>query len=126
MKRVLRLPWTRRRIDAALRDEFRFHMEERVEQFVAAGMPRPDAEREAIRRFGDLEAYRRTVQRIDEEIMRRKTLADTVRSISREFGLAGRALLRTPGFFFITLVTLALGIGATTSIFTLLDAVVLR
>jgi predicted permease len=126
MKRVFRLPWTRRRIDAALRDEFRFHMDERVEQFVAAGMPRPDAEREAIRRFGDLEAYRRTVQRIDEEIMRRKTLADTIRSISREFGLAGRALLRTPGFFFITLVTLALGIGATTSIFTLLDAVVLR
>jgi hypothetical protein len=37
MRRVFRLPWTRRRIDAELAVEFQFHLQERVEQFVGSG-----------------------------------------------------------------------------------------
>jgi putative ABC transport system permease protein len=126
LKRVFRLPFTRSRIDAALREEFRFHLQERLDQFVAAGMPRDLATEEVARRFGNYEAYRKLALRIDEETMRQKTLKDTLDSIRREVGLAARVLTRAPGFTFITIVTLALGIGAATSIFTLLDAVVLR
>jgi predicted permease len=126
MRRVFRLPWTRRRIDAELAVEFQFHLQERVEQFVGSGMTRAEAEAEAARRFGDFESYRRLAQQIDEETMRQQTLSDFLRSLSREMRLAGRSLMRTPVFFGITVLTLALGIGATTAIFTLLDAVVLR
>ncbi len=125
-KRVFMLPWNRRRIDVEVAVEFQFHLQERIEQFVAAGMSRADAESEATRRFGNLESYRQVVQRIDEETMRKQTASDTVHAIGREVRLAARALMRTPVFFFITVLTLALGVGATTAIFTLLDAVVLR
>jgi predicted permease len=125
-KRAFMLPWNRRRIDAEVAVEFQFHLQERIEQFVAAGMSRQDAEAEATRRFGNLESYRQVVQRIDEETMRNQSFSDAINAAGREVRLAGRALLRTPVFFFITVLTLALGVGATTAIFTLLDAVVLQ
>jgi predicted permease len=126
LKRVFRLPFTRTRIDAQLREEFRFHIQERVDQFVASGMSRPDAEDEVSRRFGNYEAYRKLAQRIDEETMRQRTFAETIETLRREVRLAARVLVRTPAFSLIAFVTLALGIGATTAIFTVLDAVVLR
>ena len=126
LKRVFMLPFTRTRIDAALREEFRFHIQERVDQFVAAGMPRPEAEAEVARRFGNYEAYRKLAMRIDEETMRQRTFSETMDTLRREMRLAARVLLRTPAFSLIAFITLALGIGATTAIFTVLDAVVLR
>ena len=57
-------------LGAELGVEFQFHLQERVEQFVAAGMSRADAEAEAARRFGDFESYRRLAKQIDEETMR--------------------------------------------------------
>lgn len=125
MKRVFRLPWTRRRIDAELGVEFRFHLQERVEQFVASGMTRAAAEAEAARRFGNFEAHRRLAQQIDEETMRQRTFQEFIDMISREVALAARVLRRTPAFSLIALATLSLGIGASTAIFTVLDAVVL-
>lgn len=126
MKRVFRLPWTSRRIDAELFAEFQFHLQERVEQFVAAGMSRPEAEAEARRRFGDFESYRALARHIDEETMRQRTFQEFLGTIRREAGLAVRVLRRTPGFSVLAFTTLALGIGATTAIFTVLDAIVLR
>lgn len=120
------MPFTRARIDGELRDEFRFHIQERVEQFVAGGMPRAEAEEEVSRRFGDYEAYKQLAQRIDEETMRERTFSETMETLRREMRLAARVLLRTPAFSLIAFVTLALGIGATTAIFTVVDAVVLR
>jgi predicted permease len=126
MKRAFRLPWSRRRIDAELGVEFQFHLPERIAQFVASGMSRADAEAEARRRFGDFEAYRRQAKQIDEETMRQRTFREFIDTMLREVGLAVRVLRRTPSFTGIALTTLALGIGASTAIFTVLDAVVLR
>jgi predicted permease len=126
MKRAFRLPWNRRRIDAELAAEFQFHLQERVEQFIAAGMSRAEAEIEARRRFGDFEAHRALAQHIDEETMRHRSFREFADTVRREVRLAARVLLRTPGFAIIALVTLSLGIGASTAIFTVLDAVVLR
>ena len=126
LKRVFRLPFTGARIDLELGEEFRFHIQERVEQFVAAGMSRPDAEAEVARRFGNYEAHRQLARRIDEETVRQRTLSDAIETLRREIRLATRVLVRTPAFSLIAFVTLALGIGATTAIFTVVDAVVLR
>ena len=54
MKRVFRLPGSRRRIDDDLEQEFQFHLEGRIEDLMARdGLSRETAEREARRRFGD-------------------------------------------------------------------------
>jgi predicted permease len=124
--RGVQLPSSKRRIDNALQDEFRFHIEERIEQFVASGMTREEAEAEVLRRFGDIETYHKQTRRIDEETMRTRDRFEFFAALGRETARSARVLLRTPTFSVIAFLTLALGIGAVTAIFTVLDAVVLR
>ena len=126
MKRVFWLPLTRRRLSETIDAELRFHLEERVDELVAAGMSREAAMIEARKRLGDLETHRRAMRAIDEEMLnmsRRRELGDT---FGRELRQATRALTRSPGFTLMTVITLALGLGAATAIFAILDAVVLR
>lgn len=125
-RRVLRIPFSRVGLRKDLDAELRFHIEGRIEELVAGGLSREDASIEAWRRFGDLEMHRRAMRAIDEEMSRmrrRRAVGDAVR---REMRHAARTLGRAPAFTAMTIVTLALGLGAATAIFTILDAVVLR
>ena len=124
--RGIDLPRSKNRIDSELNDEFRFHLEERIEQFVAAGMSRSDAESEVRRRFGDVATWHGMAKAIDEETMRQTYRFEFFDTLRRETARSVRVLLRTPAFSLMALVTLSLGIGATTAIYTVLDAVVLR
>ena len=127
MKRVFRLPGGGRRTDRELEDEFRFHLDGRVEELMQSeGLPRDEAEREARRRFGDYEAYRRQAREIDDDMLRRRNRMELFDTIAREVRHSARTLWRSRAFSVINLVTLAGGIGATTAIYTVLDAVVLR
>lgn len=127
MRRVFRLPDTRARMGTDLDDELAFHLEGRVEDIMAReGLSREDAEREAHRRFGNYDSYRREAHDIDEMILERRRKMELLDAISRESRNALRALRRAPAFSLIAILTLALGLGATTTIFTLLDRVVLR
>jgi len=125
-RRVFRLPMRRERLSEVLDDELRFHVEERVRDLEAHGMSRADAEREARRRFGDYESYRTLTQLIDETTMRNRSRMELWGTIRREVSHAARVLGRTRAFSLIAFITLAVGIGATTAIFTVLDAVILR
>src|SRR5439155_22432349 len=84
------------------------------------------AERQVRRRFGDASEYRRQAHTIDERMLRRQGRVDAVDAIGRELRHAVRALTRSPVFSGVAALTLALGIGATTAIFTVLDRGVLR
>ncbi|MBX9855593.1 MAG: ADOP family duplicated permease [Gemmatimonadaceae bacterium] len=125
-KRLFSLPASRARIDDEVRDELQFHIEERVEQFVAEGMTRADAEREVTRRFGDYEQHRIQTKRIDEDTLQIRRRSERLHHLRREVGLALRSLRRSPGFTIVAFTTLMIGIAATTGIFSILDAVVLR
>ena len=125
-KRAFWLPASRERIEADLRTEFQFHIDERIEQFMADGMSREDAAREVRRRFGDYDTHRSLTTRIDQETLQRSNRTERLHDVQREFRLALRSLWRSPAFTVIAFVTLALGVGATTGIFSVLDAVVLR
>ena len=126
VRRVFRLPLTAARLRGELDAELGFHLQERVEELMAQGMDREDAEREVRRRFGDVEEYRRQAQAIDQRIVRRRGRLEVLDTVRRETRQAARALVRSPLFAAAAVLTLALGIGATTAIFVLLDRVVLR
>jgi predicted permease len=127
VRRVFRLPATRDRMHTELDDELRFHIEGRIDELMEReGLPRAAAEREANRRFGDVGMYRRETRSIDDTMLDRRHRMDLLAAIRRETRHAVRSLARTPSFSLIVAITLALGLGAATTIFTLLDRVVLR
>ncbi len=127
MRRVFRVPGGGRRLDREVDDEFRFHLEGRVEELMERdGLSRDDAEREAKRRFGDYAAYRREARAIDDVILHRRNRMELINAVARETRHAARSLGRAPSFSLIAALTLALGLGAATTIFTLLDRVVIR
>jgi len=125
-RRVFRLPATRRRLAAEMEAELRFHLEGRIEELMQrGGLGRREAEAEARRRFGDLSDYRQQVREIDDTTYRRRTRMETLDSIGRDIRLALRALRRTPTFTVVSLITLALGIGANSAIFSVIYSVLL-
>lgn len=126
VRRLFRLPPSQSQISSELRDEFSFHIEGRVEQLVAEGHSRAEAEREVREKFGDYETYWQNTRHIDEATMRQNRRFEFLEMLSTETRRSARVLLRSPLFSLMALVTLALGIGATTAIFTVLDVVVLR
>lgn len=126
-RRVFRLPSSRDRMREELDDELRFHLDGRIEDLMEReGLSRDVAEREAKRRFGDYQTYRQEVRSIDDGMYHRRNRMELRSTISRETRHAFRTLLRTPTFSLIVVLTLGLGLGAATTIFTLLDRVVIR
>jgi predicted permease len=124
---VFRLPTSRHRIEREVDDELRFHLEGRVEELIERErLSRAAAEAEARRRFGDYDAYRREARDIDQRTMRDRDRIEFFDTLKREIKHSTRVLLRTPGFSLIAFITLAVGIGATTAIYTVLDAIALR
>ena len=99
MKRVFRLPLTRRRVAAEVDQELRFHLEGRIDELVASGMTREQAATEARRRLGDLESHRRVMRAIDEEIVRMHIRRDLGDLIGRELAHSARAVRRAPSFW---------------------------
>ena len=126
MKRVFRLPASARRLRDEVDAELLFHIQGRVEDFMAQGMSREEAEAEARKRFGNYDGYRSEAQHIDARIVRERGRAEFFEMLWREARYAFRALRRTPTFSIIAALTIAIGIGAPAAMFTVLDRVVLR
>src|SRR6267378_1850230 len=117
MKRLKRL-FSRQRLYGDLSEEIQEHLEEKVEELLAGGMSRKEATASARREFGN-------VTWIEEE-SREVWQWPSIESFLADVRYALRTLRKTPGFTTTAIVTLALGIGANTAIFMLLNAIRLR
>ena len=105
-------------VEQELDEELRAHLEHETKKHVAAGMSRPEAVRRARLALGGLEQVK--------EACRDARGTRWIDGLAGDLRYAFRVLRRSPGFTTTAVVSLALGIGANTAIFTLIDAVMLR
>ncbi|MES2220350.1 MAG: ABC transporter permease, partial [Acidobacteriota bacterium] len=118
MKRWLNHIFSRHRFSADLSEEMQQHLDEKIEALIADGMPREEAIHAARRAFGNATLI--------EQRSREVWMWPLVESIWEDMHSGVRQLLKAPGMALLAILTLALGVGANTAMFTVVESVLLR
>src|SRR5690349_10837904 len=98
----------------------------RRRELIARGLTEADAERAAIEKFGDVRRARRACRAIGRQREQRMRFAQYLSELRQDAAFAVRQMIATPAFTVVAVATLAVGIGATTAIFSTVNTVVLR
>ncbi|PYY01385.1 MAG: hypothetical protein DMG64_14445 [Acidobacteria bacterium] len=114
----LRTLFMRKRVESELNREFKFHLEEQIAENLAAGMTADEARYTALRRIGGITQL--------QERCREERGLHWVETTLRDTHYALRLLRKAPAFTAVAVLSLALGIGANTAIFSLIDSILLN
>lgn len=116
----------RPRVQQDVDDEMEFHLRMRVDEFVAAGMPRGDAERVARERYGNVAEFRSTLVDMTRRRRRHVDWRERFHDIAQSLRISLRAFRRVPRFALGVVATLGLGIAANATMFSVVDRLLLR
>ena len=125
LRRLFRLATGRSTVETDLETELEVHLELGVEELMAAGWTREAARVEAFRRFGDRTRIARDCRVPNRRRERRMRWAEAIGEVGANLRRAVRVERRSPGWFVAIVATLALGIGATTAVFTVVKSLLL-
>jgi predicted permease len=127
VKRLFRFPFrSRDEVRSDIAEEFAFHLDMRSDELVRQGMSAVDAREQARREFGNLAAGFRACAETGDRVERSRRLSTMLDEFRQDIRLGLRLLGRSPGFAAVAILTLALGIGANTAIYSVLDTLLLR
>jgi predicted permease len=107
-------------------DELRFHFDQRTSDLIDQGMPREAARRQARREFGDVTGARHYMQQLDYRAELRRRRRTYMSDLRHDIRYAFRRLRSSPAFAVTAIVTLAIGIGANTAIFSIVNGVLFQ
>ena len=113
-------------VAADVDDEIRFHLAQLERHLIASGLDPADAREEARARFGDPDTVARWLRTHDSLQLRRSERVDALGDLLQDARYALRRLRAAPAFTLAVVLVLAAGIGATTSIFGVIDVALLR
>lgn len=114
----LRHLFRRRQSEAEMAEEMRFHLEQRAADYAADGLTSEEAGYAAQRKFGNIGSL--------QEQARDTFGLGWLERVVKDFRFGYRQLLRSPGFTLLAIVTLGLGVGANTAMFSVLNSMLLR
>jgi len=127
IRRAFRAPAERPEdVEREVDEELQFHIAMREERLRARGVPAEQASVEARRRFGDVAAIRDECVNEGEEQLRAAQIGERLDDLARDVRIAIRSMRRSPGFAVAAAALLALGIGGTTAVFSVVNAIYFR
>ena len=125
-RRLFRLELGPHRVERDVDTELAFHIDMRIRRLVERGMDPAAARAQALRQFGDWDTVRAEMLDIDYQQEKTVKRANYLAELRQDVTYALRSLRNNAGFALVIVLSLAIGIGANTAIFTLIDALLLR
>ena len=107
-------------------EELAFHIAMRVEELIRSGMTEGEAREAAMRRFGNIAQVRDECEELSEERVRLRRKADRLDALRQDLRFAVRTFAANPTFTLVAAITMAVGIGANTAVFSVAYGVLFR